>query len=163
MSVTHTTAIGFRQSGSDVDYADIGGTVIEMKAAGTLLCGDVVYISAADTVAKHTTVANYDANTGIGVVVGGAATNMQYTRTTVGGVTAALVNQRVLVQINGVAECVSGAALVTIGSTVRASAVTAGRLGASAATAWYLGTLLSTAVGAAEVVKVLIRPGIQET
>src|SRR5690348_17146555 len=86
------------------------GPTMVLLAGGTLLVGDVVYFTTAGTVNKSTTSADYAAFAG--VVVGGTATNMQFTAddASVVGTTAATVGQQVLVQYGGIATVQSAAA-----------------------------------------------------
>lgn len=78
-----------------------GGDVVWFKnGADTLLVGDVVYISANNTVRKSATLANY--NTIVGVVVGGIKTSSRVQSTIPGASdTAAYANSRVLVMRRG--------------------------------------------------------------
>lgn len=98
---------------TDTKIASVGGRTIRMLAAGTLLIGDVVYISAAETVAKSTTNADYAAFAG--VVVGGQTWDNLGTVATAStevGQTAATVGQWVLVQIDGIVNIKSDGAIL---------------------------------------------------
>lgn len=79
----------------------VGGEVrIYKNGTDTLIVGDVVYLSARNTVLKSATLANY--NTIIGVVVGGQKTNMQAVVTKPASTdTAATSGQNVLVMSHG--------------------------------------------------------------
>ncbi len=98
---------------NDAGNGQVGGKVVKLLAAGTLLIGDVVYLSAADTVAKSTTQANYA--TYLGVVVGGYSYDVNGCVTTDAddvGVTAALVGEWVIVQVDGIARVKSDGAIL---------------------------------------------------
>lgn len=135
----------------------VGGQVVRLTAAATLLIGDCVYLSAANTVDKSTTTANYVSY--IGVVVGGASTHMQCgSNDSDVGVTAALVGKDVLVQVSGIAWVPSAAAF-DLGDMLQV-ATTAGAVDDSTTTAnCYVGIALTAASGAAENVRMLIWHG----
>lgn len=78
-----------------------GGLVYFFKnGADTLIVGDVVYLSANNTVLKSGTLANYNAVAG--VVVGGTKTNMQVVTSAPAATdTAAYANQTVVVLVSG--------------------------------------------------------------
>lgn len=106
----------------------VGGEVRTYLAADSLRIGDVVYISAANTVAKSATLANY--NTLAGVVVGGARQNMNASIDTAGvSVLAATANQRVVVLRRGRTYVTNDAnATLSAGALVIPSDATAGRV-----------------------------------
>lgn len=134
-----------------------GGQCVVMLAAGTLLVGDVVYYSAANTVAKSSTAADYAGV--VGVVVGGVQTNMQIASETPAlvGTNAALVGESVIVQINGIATVI-GAAAAVIGTRVQV-VTTAGRVDDAAFVAGQtVGILLETVTNAGDKVAMLIQP-----
>lgn len=113
-----------------------GGEVrIFKNGVDTLIVGDVVYISAANTVRKSATLANY--NTIAGVVVGGTSTNMAAvtsapaaTDTAAKGATAkvlVLVSGRAWVRVDTVA------AGIAAGTLLQPSIYVAGKVMAKAA------------------------------
>lgn len=144
------------------DTGSLGGRVIRQLAAGTLLIGDVVYVSAADTVAKSTTNANYAGFAG--VVVGGASYSTDgsvCSDTTLVGTTAATVGQFVIVQIDGIAYIKSDGAILAA-SLIIPDASVAGECDVAGANPGY--TLGVSLVGAADgtVGRMLIRPSYNE-
>lgn len=156
-STTSHNSLRVRSSDAASDILAVGGEVNAFLAAGTLLIGDVVYISAANTVAKSATIGDYV--TYAGVVVGGAATygHVASLSTDVGQ-TAALVGQTVLVQNTGKAWVVADAA-ITVGARVSQGASTAGRVddvAGAATTSQTCGIALQTASNAADVIQMLI-------
>lgn len=144
------------------ETASVGGRVVRFLAAGTLLLGDVVYISAAQTVAKSTTNANYSGFAG--VVVGGFTFNSGgaiNTDPTLIGQTAATVGQFVLVQIDGVAYVKSdGAILVT--SDVIPDASVAGEVDVAGANPGYTLGKSIEAIADGSVGRILIRHSYNE-
>jgi hypothetical protein len=144
------------------ETGSLGGRVIRQLAAGTLLIGDVVYVSAADTVAKSTTNANYAGFAG--VVVGGdsyATDGSICSDSTIVGATAATVGQAVLVQIDGIAYIKSDGAILA-GSLVIPDASVAGECDVAGANPGY--TLGVSLVAAADgiVGRMLIRHSYNE-
>lgn len=143
----------------DGDVAPVGGIVLPFLAAATLLVGDVVFLSAANTVNKSATSADYIKF--IGVVVGGRqlygeVIDPDINQTSVVGQTAALVGEEVLVQITGIAYVVCAAA-VAIAAPLQV-VTTSGRVDDPAAVAGQIvGTSLELGTGAASVIKMLIR------
>lgn len=136
-----------------------GGVVVRYVAAGTLLTGDTVYISATGSnVNKSTTAANYAAF--VGIVVGnddGIILDTNAAGNAV-GIQAATTGQGVLVQISGVANAIVGASTVTAGNRVIASAATAGRiLPYTSGAAHCFGVALDTQATAGSPVKIQIR------
>lgn len=128
-----------------------------MVAAGTLLIGDVVYLSADNTVAKSTTAADYAAV--IGVVVGGAQTGGLLTADDVAnvGTNAALVGESVIVQTNGIATVIAAAALVR--GTRLQVVTTAGRVDDAAFVAGQtVGIALLAATNPGDKIPMLIQP-----
>lgn len=118
------------------EIASVGGQVKKFLAAGTLLIGDVVYISAAETVAKSTTNADYAAYAG--VVVGGASfgKDIANSDSTMVGQTAALVGEEVYVQIDGIAYVKSDGAIL-VSSRVIPDASVAGECDVAGANPGY--------------------------
>lgn len=104
-SYVNTTKIGtFFTTSAAFDSSTegmIGGeTRIYKDSTDTLLVGDVVYLSRANTVHKTTTLASYNAI--VGVVVGGSNTHMQGANSTANlGDTACFAHGRVLVLKRG--------------------------------------------------------------
>lgn len=109
---------------SDSDaLADIGGATIGFKAGGTLKLGDAVCLTAADTVNKSTVAG--DIVNFVGIVVGGAQLGgyINTEKNKYGVLTAALVNERVVVQRTGIAYVVTDAAYAVGVSLVPSGAV----------------------------------------
>lgn len=156
-STTSHNSLRVRSSDATSDILAVGGEVNAFTAAGTLLIGDCVYVSAANTVAKSATVGDYV--TFAGYVVGGAATYGHVaTLSTEVGQTAALVNQTVLVQNTGKVWGVADAA-ITVATKVCQGASTAGRVddaAAAATTAQQAGIALTAASNAGDAVLILI-------
>ena len=77
----------------------VGGLVRRFTASGTLLVGDAVYLSAANTVAKSATAANYVGF--VGFVVGGSSLSptMDVDPTVAVGTTASLTTTDVYVRM----------------------------------------------------------------
>lgn len=142
--------------------SEIGGEVAEFIAAAALNVGDVVFLSADNTVNKSNTAANY--NKFIGVVVGGESTggyiaqDAQLTGTAA-VVAASGVGKKVLVQYSGIARVISDAPVAS-GIPVTTGTTTAGRVigGATAIAGQIIGTSLTTAAGAAVNIRLLIAP-----
>lgn len=108
--------------------SQVGGEVRIFLAADSLKIGDVVYVSAANKVAKSTTLANY--NTLAGVVVGGARHTMfaSVASADVGTLTAT-ANQRVLVLKQGRAWVANdGSTTLTYGASIIPSDSVAGKV-----------------------------------
>lgn len=146
---------------SALSVGNPGGDIRIYTASGTLLVGDVVYFSAANTVAKSATQADYIKFAG--VVVGGESLQDFIAQNTdlqlAGGsqLTAALTGKRVIVQITGEARVIGGA-VIAAGTAVTVDTGTAGRVLDTGATA---GQIIGTIVTAATVngnTKMLIRP-----
>lgn len=129
-----------------------GGRCVVMTAAAALLVGDLVFISAANTVNKSNTIANYTAV--LGVVVGGTATQMEAMLNSgdVGLTAAAAANDLVLVLFDGFAYVTAGAA-VAAGAKLIVDSTTAGRVKTGAITtdlvAGNSGSLAGVAIGSA--------------
>jgi hypothetical protein len=122
-----------------------GGTVIVQTATGQTLVGDAVYASAAHTVTKSNTPADYKKF--VGIVVGGTATGMQVAETV--GLVAANAGESLLIAISGIANAIADAP-VAASALLAGGAVTAGRLDDSAsATAGQIVGLSLAAAGAA--------------
>jgi hypothetical protein len=105
-----------------------GGDVRIYLAADSLKIGDVVYVSAANTVAKSATLANY--NSVAGVIVGGSRQSMNASHVAADvGVLAGTANQRVIVLKRGRAWVTNDAnATLAAGALVIPSDATAGRI-----------------------------------
>lgn len=125
------TYIGY-QNPNDLQTApSAGGEVLRFTAGVALNVGDVVQISAANTVTKLTTTPNRV----IGVVVGGDSTPydiQEYGSATVpaliqAGILAAAVGQSVIVLVHGVAW-VRGDGVIANASQIKMSGTTAGRV-----------------------------------
>lgn len=134
------------------------GGIVETFVANstTLLVGDIVYLQGANGVVdKSATAANYVGF--VGVVVGGASTDFELNRAV--GITAATSGQQVVVQLNGIANCIVGATGFTVGTNwgVVPSAATAGRVIPGTTQGQMIGTCLSTQATAGSAVLVLIR------
>jgi hypothetical protein len=133
-----------------------GGSVQVYTAGGTLLVGDVVFVSAANTVNKSNTPANYQGFAG--VVVGGTKTDMRViTRRNDYGITAAVVNEKVLVQNSGKAIVIADAA-TAVAANLTQGATTAGRVddSASATQGQIIGQSLEAAANAGDKLLALI-------
>jgi hypothetical protein len=144
------------------EIASVGGRVCMFLAAGTLLLGDVVYISAAETVAKSATNADYAGFAG--VVIGGASfspTNQVNSDSTLIGQTAALVGERVIVQIDGIAYVKSDGAIL-VGSLVIPDASVAGEVDVAGANPGYTLGKSIEAIADGVVGRVLIRHSYNE-
>lgn len=112
-----------------------GGQVrIFKNGVDTLIVGDVVYLSANNTVRKSTTLASY--NTIMGVVVGGTKTSMRGLVSAPAATdTAALASQQVIVLSEGRAYVrIDAAAGIAPGLLLQPSATVAGKVMARATT-----------------------------
>lgn len=113
----------------------VGGICYRVKAGATLLIGDCVFIvaGAANTVNKSVTAANYDIQ--VGFVVAGARQNFNvYDDTDILnliGQQASLVNEDVIVCIQGSCYGIAGAAIAA-GDALSPSGAVAGRVLADA-------------------------------
>lgn len=128
----------------------VGGESEWFTAGGTLLVGDAVYISAANTVNKSATAAT-TLGAYVGQVISGTQLDGEYPETLSPiGKTAATVNQKVLVLFSGFAPAIAGAA-VAAGDRLTASGAVAGRLitDAAPATGTSMGNAVTAAAGAA--------------
>lgn len=133
-------------SGRDGKAPSVGGECQWFTASGTLLVGDAVYISAANTVAKSATAAT-TLGAYVGQVISGDTLNGEYPElATAIGKTAATNGQKVLVMYNGIGPAIAGAA-VAAGDRITASGAVAGRVITDAAPA--AGTSIGNAVTAA--------------
>lgn len=116
---------------NDLNALGPSGDVIQLTASGTLKIGDVVYYSAASTVAKSATGSNHDKIAG--VVIGGQSTyDSIIDDSALVGTTAATDGQRVLVLLHGIAYVVVAAAIAA-GVAIVADTATAGRVKAATA------------------------------
>jgi hypothetical protein len=152
MKPTAFSWLTFAMPRADKSPAAVGGVVEFFTAGGSLNTGDIVYISAADTVNKSATQANYVGFAG--VVVGGQLTNDNVATSV--GVAAATTGQRVMVQVSGVATVVAGGT-VTVGTnfSVIPDTGTAGRVVAGTTAGQVVGKTLTTGA-AAGTMKILI-------
>lgn len=134
-----------------------GGQCLVGLSATTLLVGDVVYLSAADSFNKSVTVGNY---TGLkGIVVGGEQTYMRISQNDalIGSQIAAKLNERVIVMYEGIAKTLSDAAIAALNTKLTAGGTTAGRIGSTGAAAGnYVGVNLDTAGAAAVPIRVAV-------
>lgn len=134
-----------RPDGDDANVCVVGGKVARFTSGAALNVGDVVYLSAANTVNKSTTSANYAGF--VGVVVGGYSTGMRIPpETNVASIAATSGSgQDVLVQIDGIAWVVAEGT-ITAGTnfSVICTATTAGRVIAGTTAGQMLGTALTT-------------------
>lgn len=130
----------------DKTAAGVGGTVETFTAGAALNTGDIVFFSAANTVNKSNTQANYVGFAG--VVVGGAATNNNIT-TSVGVAATTASGQSVLVQVSGIATVVAGGT-VTVGTnfSVIPDTGTAGRVIAGTTAGQIVGNTITTGTAA---------------
>ena len=141
---------------TDTGIAEVGGNVRKFTAGAALLIGDVVYLSAADTVNKSAVAADYEKF--IGVVVGGktAAANGSVTDVEAEiGLAAAAAGEWVLVQIDGIARVKSDGAILAT-SRIIADATIAGEVDIAGATGYFLGIALE-AIPDGSVGRMLIR------
>jgi hypothetical protein len=152
MKPTAFSWLTFAMPRADKSPAAVGGITEIFTAGAALNTGDVVYISAADTVNKSTTQANYVGFAG--VVVGGQLTNDNITASV--GVAAANTGQRVIVQVAGIATVVAGGT-VTVGTnfSVIPDTTTAGRVIAGTTAGQVVGKTLTTGASAGTM-KILI-------
>lgn len=136
------------------ERSSTGGRVIRFKAnATTLLVGDPVFFSAADTVDKSGTTANYIRFAGI--VVGGNGTRYQVAHdTSMVGMTAALAGEDVLVQIDGIAWVVANIAVAITDNVIVST--TAGKVTPGTTANQIIGTPVTTAAVLNDKFKLLI-------
>lgn len=142
---------------SSLTPRNYGGRTLVLTAAGTLLVGDVVYYSAANTVAKSATAADYAAV--VGVVVGGAQTSMLPVTDTDAsiGTNAALIGEAVMVQTEGLTKVIAAAA-ITIGTRLQVT-TTAGRVDDAVFVAGQtVGIALEAATNPGDKIAMLIQP-----
>jgi hypothetical protein len=127
------------------DDQELGGICFVFTSAVAINYGDVVYFSAANTVTKSTTVANYVSFAG--VAVGGDLTYnaILQTKPTTGTVQVASASGTVLVQVCGIADVIT-AATDAAGARVMADPTTAGRVIAGVVAGQMVGTLLQVGV-----------------
>lgn len=147
---------------SDGDVGQFGGIIKRFNVASTILLGDVVYISAANTVAKSTT--NGDYAKFAGVVVGGSSFDVSgsvNTESTLVGQTAAVNGGWVLVMTDGIAFIKSDGAILA-SSLVIPDASVAGECDVAGANpGWILGVALE-AIADGSVGRMLIRHNLDE-
>lgn len=139
MQPTRFANVRFR-SAEDNEY----GGIAQLFSAGaaSFNFGDVVYVSAADTILKSATVADYVAFAG--VVIGGDLTNDEalVTIPTTGTVQVASSGKTALVQISGIAPVILSGSL-TLGRVIPDTG-TAGRVANGTTAGQILGTLIRT-------------------
>lgn len=135
----------------------LGGSCVTCIAGGTLLIGDIVFFSAAGGVVnKANTPASYVVYAG--VVIGGARTNYAMITDPLapGVITAALVNEEVIVQFDGIARVLCDAAVV-VNTRLQGGTVTAGRVDDPVFVAGQVvGISLDTGAGAASIIRMFI-------
>lgn len=144
MSLQPTAFGAITTQQNDLEVPSYGGRTVRLLAGGTLLLGDVVHTSAAGTVNKSTTNANYSRF--VGVVVGGDRFDQQgrinYDPTLVGQ-QAALVGENVIVQIDGIVPIRSDGAILAT-SIIIPDATVAGECDVAGANpGWTLGLALA--------------------
>lgn len=145
--------VNIRGSADENTPNPAGGIVHLFTAGATLLVGDAVFLSAANTVNKSTTAASYVSF--VGFVVGGDSNGDRVDDAV--GVTAATVGQAVMVQISGIARAIAGAGITAGTSTnVVPSAAVAGRVIAGTTADQRLGIPTNTQATTAGEVRVLI-------
>lgn len=130
---------------NDYEGNEVGGSCYKFSPAVALNFGDAVYFSAANTVTKAAVIANYVSFAGF--VVGGDLTGdaILLTKPTSGTVAVASASGSVIVQIDGIAWCIT-IGTDAAGSRVTASAVTAGNVVGGTTAGQMLGTLVDTGV-----------------
>lgn len=155
---THLPYVGLGLDADDIGVPTYGGRIARYTANGVLKVGDVVYIDAANRVAKSNTQANYA--TFAGVVVGslsdfdGAVVGDD--STLVG--TSLTSGATVLVQVDGIAKVVADAA-IAVGTRISQGAVTAGRVDDTAFTAGQMcGIALQAATNPGDIIGMQIQP-----
>lgn len=140
----------------DEARAQCGGRVLIFKAGASLLLGDCVFLSAADTVNKSVTTGDHVSV--VGIVVGGRKTNMEVVndRASVGVITVAATDEDVLVQIDGIAYVIPDATDAAGSIIMPDDATTAGQVEAGTTATKVIGMLLETPTGAGAATKALI-------
>lgn len=139
------------------DVPQLGGITAKFTAAADLKVGDVVFVSAAQTVNKSNTQANYA--TFAGVVVGGVSLLDGCVVIDDLNCIGAIVpsGTQALVQTSGIARVVADAA-ITVGTRISQGATTAGRVDDTAFTAGQMcGIALDAATNAGDVISMLIQ------
>lgn len=131
--------------GHRVDDVDIGGHTMRCTAAAAVKLGDIVYLSGTRTVNKSTTLSNHKLI--VGVVVGGANTEMKYVTDSAqyNVLTVADANELVLIQYSGIAYVIAAAA-IAVGVPLIPDTSTAGRVKAAADLAGAAGDLAVSAL-----------------
>lgn len=138
----------------------VGGAVYVFSAGAALNIGDVVYLSAANTVNKSATTGTVLGKV-MGVVVGGKLTDMRcVSRKLDVGVAAAASGDAVIVQYTGKCWVVSDAAIVAgvplIPGTTTAGRALTGSFAAAADVGRVLGNALEAAAAAAATIMVVL-------
>lgn len=127
---THS-GIKYARPGEGLSRLPTGGQVMLFKAGAALNIGDIVYISAADTVNKSAVAGTFDRKL-VGVVVGGKNNDNVIAETASEvGVAAAAANEDVLVMVEGV-TFVKADGIIAVGDPFTASTTTAGKATAAA-------------------------------
>jgi len=159
--VYNTTTFSYLKlntSQNDYTAGACGGVVVRFVAGGTLLAGDVVFVSATGATVNKSTTAN-DYRLLAGIVVGnddGVMLNADASGNAV-GLQVATTGQGVLVQIDGVCNGIVGTS-ITAPVRVIPSAATAGRLIPYASgTQQLVGHALVTQATAGAPVRILLR------
>lgn len=120
----YTTQMSF----DSTNGGQVGGEVREYLAGSTLLIGDVVYLSADNTVDKSTTASNHEKD--VGIVIGGRSTQLLVSTAAADvGTTAATVGRPVIVLRHGRTYCPNDAGgTLNAGDRLKPSTTTAGKL-----------------------------------
>lgn len=142
------------QSFDSLNGGQVGGETRTYLAGGTLLVGDVVYLSANNTVNKSATASNHEKV--VGVVVGGRSTNMLLALDSADvGTTAAAVNRPVIVLRQGRAwvmlDTVTATDTIHAGDRIKPSTGIAGRVRPATATITATGAAGTIPAGATPV------------
>ena len=137
--ITHHTYTEYRRSGKDVENGSVGGNTKRYIAGGALNVGDIVLLTAADTVNKSATAADLAAFAGV-VVSGDLLSGQIPDDTSVASVNAASSGGYAIVQYNGIAYALAGGT-VTIGTHLSVIGdTTAGRVIAGTTAGIIVGT-----------------------
>lgn len=119
--------INMAESSTEASMTQGGIVIAGVTGASTLLLGDAVFFAATAIWNKSVTVANYQA--GLGIVVGGRATDMRVVQDdALVGTAVSTTGQEVLIGIYGMFKSLADVALATIGVRVTGGAVVAGRV-----------------------------------
>lgn len=162
MSGQPTNFLNIGTQKSDTAVGSVGGHIKKFLTASTLLIGDVVYLSALNTVAKSTTNANYAAF--IGIVMGGQTFDPAETVASEAeqvGDTAAVDGQWVLVQIEGIGLVKSDGAIL-VGSLCMPDLSVAGECDVAGANPNYTLGIAIEAIPDGSAGRMLIRQSYNE-